>query len=84
MLEGYIQENENLTYAVESIYKSLPNLDIASAFAFIIKAIDPRNVCALMIASEEEEILRVFDLVAQQEKNCFQGILASIDVVAKE
>jgi hypothetical protein len=84
LLEGYIIENKNLTYAVESIYKSLPNLDIASAFAFIIKAIDPRNICALMIASEEEEILRVFDLVAQQEKNCFQGILASIDVVAKE
>ena len=37
-----------------------------------------------MIAAQQEEVLRVLNLVAQQQADCLDGLLASIDVVSQE
>ena len=37
-----------------------------------------------MITSEQEEVLRVLDFVAQEKANCFDRLLATIDIVTKE
>lgn len=37
-----------------------------------------------MVATEQEEILRVLYFIGQQEANCLEGLLATIDVVAEE
>lgn len=37
-----------------------------------------------MITPQEKEILWIFDLVAQQEEDGFQTLLASIHIVAQE
>lgn len=37
-----------------------------------------------MIAAEDEEIFRVFDLVCKEQADCLQRLLASIDIVAQE
>lgn len=37
-----------------------------------------------MVAAQQEEVLRIFDLVGQQQTDGLQGLLAPIDVVAEE
>lgn len=37
-----------------------------------------------MIASQKEEILRVLDLVGQQQTDGLQGLLASVHIVTQE
>lgn len=37
-----------------------------------------------MISSEQEKVLRVFDLVSQQQADGLQGLLASVDIVPEE
>jgi len=70
--------------AVEYIDEGLPRLDITPSLAFVVKAIYSRNIGTLMIAPKQEEVLRILDLVAQQEKDGFQTLLSSIDVVSEE
>lgn len=51
---------------VECIDERLPYLDIAPPLTFVIEAIDPGYVCAFVIASEHEKVLRKFQLVAKE------------------
>lgn len=37
-----------------------------------------------MVSPEQEEVLRVFDLVRQQQADGFQGLLPSVHVVTQE
>ena len=37
-----------------------------------------------MIPTEDEEVLRIFDLVCEQQAYRLQGLLSSIDVVSQE
>jgi hypothetical protein len=37
-----------------------------------------------VVASEDEEVLRVFDLVGEEEADGLERLLASVDVVAEE
>lgn len=46
--------------------EALPDLDVASALALVIEAIDARDVRSLVVAAEQEEVLGVLDLVAKQ------------------
>ena len=62
----------NPTYTIESIDESLPYFDITSSLAFVIESINSSNIGAFVIASKEEEVLRVLDLVAHEEKDRLQ------------
>ena len=37
-----------------------------------------------MIATQQEKVLRVLDFVAQEEANCFDRLLATVDIVTQE
>lgn len=37
-----------------------------------------------MVTTENEEVLRVFDLIREQEADSFKRLLASIDIVSQE
>ena len=37
-----------------------------------------------MVPTQDEEVLWVFDLVRKKQANCFQGLLASVDIVPEE
>ena len=37
-----------------------------------------------MIAAQQEKVLRVLDFVAQEKANCFNRLLAAINIVTKE
>ena len=37
-----------------------------------------------MISSQQKEVLRVLDLVAEQQADRFDGLFSTVDVIAKE
>lgn len=70
--------------AIEALDELLPEPQRVAALAFVVKAVDPINRAALMIASQQEEVLRILDLVGEQKADYFQVLLAPVDVVAQE
>lgn len=70
--------------AIEAICECLPQLDIVSAFAFVVETINAIYASTLMIASEKEEVLRILDFVSEQKANGLQGLLAAIHVITQE
>lgn len=53
--------------AVEAVGEGLPELDVVPTLALIVEAIDTVDGRALVIATEDEEIFGVLDLVGEQE-----------------
>ena len=53
--------------AIEAIGKGLPQFDVVPSLALIVEAVDTVDGGTLVVSSENEEILRVFDLVGQQQ-----------------
>ena len=53
--------------AIEAISKSLPKLDIVSSLALIVKSINTIDRCALVVTTEDKEILWVFDFVREEQ-----------------
>jgi len=70
--------------AVEAIRECLPQLNVVPTLALIIKSVDPIDRGAFVVASQDEEVLRILDLVGQKEADGFQRLLAAVDVVSKE
>jgi hypothetical protein len=58
--------------------------DTQSVFTFIVEAVDAVDGGTLVVAAEEEKVLRVLDLVGKQQGNRLQGLLASVHVVPQE
>ena len=52
--------------AVEAVGESLPKLDVIPPFALIVEAIQTVDTRALMVATQNEKVLRILDLVGQQ------------------
>lgn len=70
--------------AVEAVCERLPQLDVEPSLALVVEAVDPVYARALVIASQQEEILWIFDFIRQQQTDRLQRLLASVHVVAKE
>ena len=69
---------------VERIHKGLPNLDVAPSLTLVVEAVDACDVGTLVVPAQEEEVLGVADLVAEEQENCLQTLFAAVDVVTKE
>lgn len=54
------------------------------ALTFIIKAIDAVDACTLMVPAQQEEVLRIFNLVGQQQTDCLQRLLPPVNIVTQE
>ena len=50
----------------------------------IVETVNPVDAGALVVSSQEEEVLRVLDLVGEQEADGLQTLLASVHVVTEE
>ena len=70
--------------AVEAVGKCLPQLDVVSSLALIVETVDAVDRGALVVTTENEEVLRVLDLVCEEQADCLQRLLATIDVVTEE
>ena len=51
---------------------------------FIVEAVDSVDAGALVVAPQEEEVLRVLDLVRQQQADRLQRLLPAVHVVPQE
>ena len=54
------------------------------ALTFVVEAVDSVDAGALVVAPEEEEVLRVLDLVGEQQADRLQRLLPPVHVVAQE
>lgn len=70
--------------AVEDITEGLPELDVVPAATLIVEAINTIDACALMVATEDEEVLRVADLEGEEEADGLDGLSSTVDVVTQE
>jgi hypothetical protein len=70
--------------AVEAVRESLPKLDIVPPLALIVEAVYPIDGGTLVVATQQEEVLRVLNLVGEQKANCLQGLLATVNVIPQE
>lgn len=50
----------------------------------IVEAVYPVDGGALVIASQEKEVLGILDLVCEQETYCLERLLASVDVITEK
>ena len=55
-----------------------------SWITFIIEAVDAVDTGALVVASQHEEILRIFDLVGQHEADRLHWLFSSVHIVSQE
>lgn len=67
--------------AIEAIRERLPKLNAVAPFALIIETIYSVDRSALVVPAEQKEILRVLQLISEEETNCLEALLPSIDVV---
>lgn len=51
---------------------------------FIIEAVDAVDAGTLVVPTEQKEILRVFDLIGQQQADGLQRLLATVHIVPQE
>lgn len=68
--------------AVEAVSEGLPQLDIVPSLALVVESIYAINGGTFVVAAEDEEIFRVFDLVRQQQADGLERLFASINIVA--
>ena len=70
--------------AVEAVREGLPQLDVIPALALIVETINAVDRSALMVATENEKVLGVLDLVGQQQADGLERLLPAVDVVTEE
>lgn len=69
---------------VEAVGKCLPELDVVATLALVVETIDTVDGGTLVVATEDEEVLGVLDLVGEQQADGLQGLLASVDIITEE
>lgn len=69
---------------IEAVGEGFPELDVISAFAFVIEAIYPVDACTLVVAAQQEKIFWVLDFVREEQTDRLQGLLSSVDIVSEE
>ena len=55
-----------------------------SALALVVEPVYTIDWGTLVITSEEEEVLGIFDFVSKEETNSLKRLFASVDVVSEE
>lgn len=82
--EDLLIDNGGNGQAVEAVGESLPKLDVIPPFALIVETVDSVNRGTLVVATKDEEVFGVFDLVCEEKADGFQGLLATIDIVSEK
>jgi len=82
--EDPVPDDRGDRHAVEAVRESPPEADVMTALAFIKEAVETVDAGALVIATEQKEILGVLDLVGEQETDRLERLLAAVDVVSEK
>ncbi len=54
------------------------------SLTLIVKSVDAVNTGALVVPPQQEEVLRVLDLVGEEEADGLERLLSAINIVAQE
>lgn len=68
--------------AVKTLGEDLPELYVKPPLALVVKPIDSVDGCALVIASEEEEVFWVLDFICQEQTDGLNVVLSAVNIVA--
>ena len=71
-------------HAVEHVLELLPDSDAVAALALIVESVNTVDLSALVVTSEQEEVLLEFDFVGQEQNDGLKGLLATVDVITQE
>jgi hypothetical protein len=82
--KDFLVDQRSNGQAVEAVGENFPQFNGVSPLALIVKSVDPVDGRALVIASKQEEIFRVLDLVGKQQAYGLQGLFSAVNVVAQE
>lgn len=82
--EDLLIDNGGNRQAVEAIGEGFPKLDVVPPFALIVETVDSVNRGALVVATKDEEVFGVFDLVREEKTDGFERLLATVHVISKE
>ena len=80
----FVVDQRGDRHAVEAILELLPDADGVAALAFVVETIDTVDLTALVVASQEEEVLLELDFVGKEQNDGLKRVLAAIDIVAEE
>ena len=69
---------------VEAVGEYLPKPNIKPPFTFIIKAINPIDLCIFMVSPQEVKVVRISYFVSQKQTYCFQTLLSTIYIISKK
>lgn len=68
---------------VEEVGEVLPDVGVAVlAETLVVEAVDLRDLARLVVAAEDGDALGVADLEGDEQGNCLDGVVATVDVVA--
>ena len=70
--------------AVETVSEGLPESDVVSSLAFVVESIDTIDGGALVVTSEQEEVLWILDLVGEEKADGFETLFTSINIITEE
>lgn len=82
--ENLLVDDGSNWQAVEAVSEGLPQLDVVAALALIVETVNAVDGGALVVATENEEVLWVLDLVGEEEADGLKRLLSAVDIVAKE
>ena len=80
----FVVNDSSTREAIEGVAKCLPQLNTEPATALIIKTIYPVDSCTLMVTPEDEKVLRILDLVGEQETNNLKRLFPPVYVIPKK
>jgi len=70
--------------AVEAVSEGLPELDVIPSLALVVEPVDPVDGSTFVIATQDEEVFGVLDLVGKQKADGLERLLSAVDIVSKE
>lgn len=82
--EDLLVDDSSNGQAVEAVGEGLPQLDVVSSLALIVKAIDTVDGGTLVVTTQNKEVLGVLDLVREEQADSLERLLTTVDVVTEE
>lgn len=79
--ENLLVDDSSNWQAVEAVGEGLPQLDVVAALALIVETVDAVDGGALVVATEDEEVLWVLDFVGEEKADGLERLLSTVDVV---
>ncbi len=82
--ENLLVDKSSNGQAIKHVAENAPESDRVATLALVVEAVDTVDLGTLVISSQQKEVLGILDLVAEQQANCFDRLLSTVDVVTQE